>query len=80
MLLRPGKEDDEPQQHVVAEPGIGADSGARVLAVWETNTAVYLPVAAAPGRRDRRDRHHGGEHAAAQAAVELGGGVAGRAT
>ena len=43
VLLRPGKEDDEPQQHVVAEPGIGPDSGARVLAVWENNTAVYLP-------------------------------------
>jgi len=43
VLLRPGKEDDEPQQHVVAEPGIGADSGARVLTVWENNTAVYLP-------------------------------------
>ncbi|BBZ49135.1 hypothetical protein H7H82_05705 [Mycobacterium heidelbergense] len=43
VLLRPGKEDDEPQQHVVSEPGIGADSGARVLAVWENNTAVYLP-------------------------------------
>jgi hypothetical protein len=43
VLLRPGKEDDEPQQHVVSEPGIEADSGARVLAVWENNTAVYLP-------------------------------------
>jgi hypothetical protein len=43
VLLRPGKEDDEPQQHVVAEPGIGADSGARVLTVWENKTAVYLP-------------------------------------
>ena len=43
VLLRPGKEDDEPQQHVVAEPGIGANSGAVVLAVWENNTAVYLP-------------------------------------
>ncbi|MBW0013797.1 hypothetical protein [Mycobacterium sp.] len=43
VLLRPGKEDDEPQQHVVAEPGIRADSGARVLSVWENNTAVYLP-------------------------------------
>jgi hypothetical protein len=42
-LLRPGKEDDEPQQHLVSEPGIGPNSGARVLAVWETNTAVYLP-------------------------------------
>lgn len=43
VLLRPGKEDDEPQQHVVAEAGIGKDSGARVLTVWENNTAVYLP-------------------------------------
>ena len=43
VLLRPGKEDDEPQQHQVAEPGIRAGSGARVLAVSETNTAVYLP-------------------------------------
>jgi hypothetical protein len=43
VLLRPGKDDDEPQQRVVAEPGINAESGARVLAVWESNTAVYLP-------------------------------------
>ncbi|WP_428341976.1 Rv3212 family protein [Mycobacterium sp.] len=41
-LLRPGKEEDEPEQHSVAEPGIGADSGAKVLAVSETRTAVYL--------------------------------------
>ncbi|UXA08273.1 hypothetical protein KXD96_09340 [Mycobacterium sp. SMC-2] len=43
VLLRPGKDDDEPQQRIVAEPGVTADSGARVLTVWETNTAVYLP-------------------------------------
>jgi hypothetical protein len=43
VLLRPGKEDDEPQQQVVAEPGIGPDSGARVLTVWDNKTAVYLP-------------------------------------
>ncbi len=43
VLLRPGKEDDEPQQQIVNEPGIEAGSGARVLAVWENNTAVYLP-------------------------------------
>ena len=43
VLLRPGKDDDEPQQHMVAEPGIRAGSGARVLAVSATNTAVYLP-------------------------------------
>ena len=44
VLLRPGKEDDEPLQHAVAEPGVKANSGARVLAVRENNTAVYVPV------------------------------------
>lgn len=43
VLLRPGKDDDEPRQQVVSEPGIRPDSGARVVAVWENNTAVYLP-------------------------------------
>jgi hypothetical protein len=43
VLLRPGKDDDEPQQHFVPEPGIHAGSGARVLSVSEHNTAVYLP-------------------------------------
>lgn len=44
VLLRPGKDDDEPQQHIVSEPGIRPDSGARVLTVWDNNTAVYLPA------------------------------------
>lgn len=43
VLLRPGKDDDEPQQHIVAEPGTAPDSGARVVAVRENTTAVYLP-------------------------------------
>jgi hypothetical protein len=43
VLLRPGKDDDEPQQHLVTEPGIRAGSGAQVLAVSATNTAIYLP-------------------------------------
>jgi hypothetical protein len=43
-LLRPAKEEDEPEQRDVAEPGIGVDSGARVLALAETRTAVYLPT------------------------------------
>ena len=43
VLLRPGKDDDEPQQHLVSEPGVRAGSGARVLTVSATNTAVYLP-------------------------------------
>jgi len=43
-LLRPSKEEDEPDQRNVAEPGIAVNSGARVVAVAETRTAVYLPV------------------------------------
>lgn len=43
VLLRPGKDDDEPQQQVVPEPGVHPDSGARVLTVWDNKTAVYLP-------------------------------------
>lgn len=47
-LLRPAKEEDEPEQQHVPEPGVRADSGARVLAVTDsdsgTNTAVYLPT------------------------------------
>jgi hypothetical protein len=43
-LLRPAKEEDEPDQHNVAEPGIGVDSGAKILTVSETRTAVYLPA------------------------------------
>jgi hypothetical protein len=43
-LLRPSKEEDEPELRDVPEPGISVDSGARVLTVTETRTAVYLPV------------------------------------
>ena len=43
VLLRPGKDDDEPQQKIVPEPGLEAGSGARVLTVGENSTAVYLP-------------------------------------
>lgn len=43
VLLRPGKEEDEPQQQFVAEPGVRPGSGARVLVVSQNNTAVYLP-------------------------------------
>ncbi|EUA06988.1 conserved alanine and valine rich domain protein [Mycobacterium xenopi 4042] len=42
-LLRPAKEEDEPEQRYVPEPGIGPDSGARVLTLSDTSTAVYLP-------------------------------------
>ncbi|MBS4729084.1 hypothetical protein MSM1_12300 [Mycobacterium sp. SM1] len=44
VLLRPAKEEDEPEQRVVPVPGVSADSGARVLTVSETTTAVYLPL------------------------------------
>lgn len=43
-LLRPSKEEDEPEQRFVPEPGVGPESGAQVLAVSETSTAVYLPL------------------------------------
>lgn len=42
-LLRPSKEEDEPEERKVPETGIEPDSGARVLTVSETSTAVYLP-------------------------------------
>ncbi|MCV7401730.1 hypothetical protein H7K24_16445 [Mycobacterium fragae] len=43
-LLRPSKEEDEPDQRDVPEPGAGVNSGARVLTVSDTRTAVYLPT------------------------------------
>lgn len=47
-LLRAGKEEDEPEIQQIAERGVTADSGARVLAVTDSdtgaNTAVYLPT------------------------------------
>ncbi len=43
VLVRPSKEDDEPEQHDFQEPGVDAASGAQVLAVAETSTALYLP-------------------------------------
>jgi hypothetical protein len=45
-LVRASDEDDEPEVRDVAEPGVSADSGAQVLAVSESTTAVYLPVPA----------------------------------
>jgi hypothetical protein len=43
-LLRPSKEEDEPELRDVPEPGIGVGSGARVLTVAETKTLLYLPA------------------------------------
>lgn len=43
-MLKPAKEEDEPDTKNVPLPGVAADSEARVLAVSGTTTAVYLPV------------------------------------
>ena len=43
-LLKPAKEEDEPDVKHVALPGVAIDAEARVLAVAGTTTAVYLPV------------------------------------
>ncbi len=43
-LLKPAKEEDEPETKNVPLPGVAVDSGARVLAVSGTTTAVYLPA------------------------------------
>jgi hypothetical protein len=42
-LLKPAKEEDEPDTKNVPLPGVATDSEARVLAVSGTTTAVYLP-------------------------------------
>ena len=43
-LIKPAKEEDEPEVKHVALPGLAVDSEARVLAVAGTTTAVYLPI------------------------------------
>jgi len=43
-LLKPAKEEDEPDTKNVALPGVANDSEARVLAVSGSTTAVYLPT------------------------------------
>lgn len=42
-LLKPAKEEDEPDTKNIPLPGVATDSEARVLAVSGTTTAVYLP-------------------------------------
>lgn len=43
-LLRPSDEEDVPDIKYVELPGVAADSDARVIAVSDTTTAVYLPT------------------------------------
>ena len=43
-LLRPAEEEDTPELKYVPQPGVNDDSGARVVAVSDTTTAVYVPT------------------------------------
>lgn len=43
-LLRPADEEDTPDVKYEQQPGVSADSDARVIAVSDTTTAVYLPT------------------------------------
>jgi hypothetical protein len=43
-LLRPSDEEDTPELKYVPQPGVADDSGARVIAVSDTTTAVYVPT------------------------------------
>src|SRR5258705_7888017 len=43
-LLRPADEEDTPNLKYVPQPGVVDDSGARVIAVSDTTTAVYVPT------------------------------------
>jgi len=43
-LLRPSDEEDTPNVKYVPQPGVVDDSGARVVAVSDTVTAVYVPT------------------------------------
>ncbi len=43
-LLRPADEEDQPDLKYVPQPGVTDDSGARIIAVSDTMTAVYVPT------------------------------------
>ena len=43
-LLRPADEEDTPELKYVPQSGVSVDSGARVVAVSDTTTAVYVPT------------------------------------
>lgn len=43
-LLKVSKEDVEPEEKYVQQPGLTPDAGAKVLALSELRTAVYLPI------------------------------------
>lgn len=43
-LLKPAKEEDQPDIKRVAQPGVSVDSDAQVIAVSDTRVAVYVPT------------------------------------
>jgi hypothetical protein len=43
-LLVPADQEDEPKTKIVQLPGVPADADARVIAVSDTTTAIYLPT------------------------------------
>ena len=43
-LLKPAKEEDQPDIKRVSEPGVSVDSDAQVMAVSDTKVAVYVPT------------------------------------
>jgi hypothetical protein len=43
-LLRPSDEEDTPDLKYVPQPGVSDESGARVVAVSDTTTAIYVPM------------------------------------
>jgi hypothetical protein len=43
-LLRPADDEDVPELKYVPQPGVSVDSDARVIAVADTTTAVYVPT------------------------------------
>jgi hypothetical protein len=43
-LLRPAEDEDTPELKYVTQSGVGVDSGAQVVAVSDTTTAVYVPT------------------------------------
>ena len=49
-LLKVSKEDVEPEEKYVQQPGLTPDAGAKVIAVSDLRTAVYLPIPQPAGR------------------------------
>ncbi|MET0475047.1 MAG: hypothetical protein ABW001_10450 [Mycobacterium sp.] len=43
-LLQPADDEDQPTTKIVGLPGVSADGAARVVAVTDTTTAVYVPT------------------------------------